>query len=119
MTYTTADQMFEALAAQVSDEEFVMRAVKTAFPEWKRDTRTAHLAAERAERARRIAEARWKIMLEEQREKAADPDGFNSDHSFKKMMADGSAKLLAALHAGHPRIMSHLSQQAVPVVVYP
>jgi hypothetical protein len=119
MAYTTADQMFEALAAQVSDEDFVMRAVKTAFPEWKRDTRTAHLAAERAERMRRITEARWQLLLEEQREKAIDPDTLNSSHQYAKMLEEGSKRLLQALHLYHPRIMDCLAAQKVPVVVYP
>lgn len=115
MTFMSADQMFEALSAQVSDEDFVMRAVKTAFPDWKRDTRNAEIAARRANIARlRLIEANMRAQAAAQNEWAE-----ISVTAMHKMLADGSRKLLLALHRQHPAIMHHLAKQDVPQVVFP
>lgn len=95
MSYQTASEMYAALSEHIDDEDFVMRAVRTAFPQWKLDQQRL---------ARPIPVKR-----------PVAPENI-SEIQNRNSVAEGSRALLKALHREHPRIMRALAEQNLQVV---
>lgn len=95
MSYQTANEMYAALSEHIDDEDFVMRAVRTAFPQWKQDQQRKPKPApiKPSPIPHNIAEIQHRASVER-----------------------GSLDLLKALHREHPSIMRALAEQGRQVV---
>lgn len=95
--FLSAAEMAEHLAQHVTDEAFIDRAVRTAFPAWKREVRSS-----------------WRLSVRDfQASSSPKPsaleDGWmaseRNDKLYHKDMRDGSQRLLKALWHSHQRVM--------------
>lgn len=98
MSFLTAQEMFDALSEQIPDEDFVMRAVRTAFPAWKKDQVAIRLTP--------------LLHAAKPKEYAENADELRT----RRSITDGSRQLLKALHREHPIAMKALAAQGRQVV---
>lgn len=99
VNFLTAKELADHLSELVDDEDFIIRTVRTHFPEYKREMRA------------------------KMKEPALPPIPFENlpikmDAAIRSSMEAGSKKLLAALHKSHGRIMK-VHHDAGRQVVFP
>lgn len=113
----SAQELYDHLSSLIDDEEFVMRAVRSNFPAFRSQSKSAAKPKRNLDKDMFIRSPR--------KESAANPDPkiihskpmcrtegwYDSevtDQLTKKGFSQGSAQLLEALHREHPAIMRHL-----------
>jgi len=118
MKFPTAKEMYAHLAELVDDEEFIMRAVRVHFPEYRREQK----------RSLTIEQARKSLKPKEPspvRTERAKPDlGYDgwynsgiSDKAARDNIAIGSENLLRAIWRAHPKILRNLASRGLNVAI--